>query len=357
MVPSPLVDLRVLPNMDDASWDAFVADHPHGHFLQGAGWARLRGQYGWSCERVVVGSRGAPAAGAQLMVKRARLGSFAYVPRGPVCSPDSAAWPVLLDAIRRRARCCVALRMEPNWADTPGERDRLRAAGLLAGEATQPPSTIRIRIDREEEAILDGMKQKWRYNIRLAARQGVTVRDGTEGDLPTFERLMDETSRRDGFPRREAGYYAAVCRALGPLAARLHVAVLGEEVLAAVLVVHYGRGATYLYGASSGTHRQRMPNHALQWAAIRQARREGCRDYDLWGIPDAVGLAVRDGAAPEGVPVGRGGLWGVWGFKRGFGGRVWRSVGAWDDVYSPARYWLAFHAFPLARRWLARVRS
>ena len=96
-----------------------------------------------------------------------------------------------------------------------------------------------------------------------------------------------------------------------------------------------------------------MPNHALQWEAMRQARAAGCRVYDLWGIPDEVGAAVVSGGRAEDVPAGRGGLWGVWGFKRGFGGRVSRAIGAFDDVYRPARYRLGRGGGVLLRRWLA----
>jgi len=30
------------------------------------------------------------------------------------------------------------------------------------------------------------MKNKWRYNIRLAERKGITIRQGTAADLPLF---------------------------------------------------------------------------------------------------------------------------------------------------------------------------
>jgi lipid II:glycine glycyltransferase (peptidoglycan interpeptide bridge formation enzyme) len=98
-----------------------------------------------------------------------------------------------------------------------------------------------------------------------------------------------------------------------------------------------GRTAWYLYGASSDRHRHLMPNHLLQWEAIQWARARGCTTYDLWGIPDEVGQALARGKEPEGS---EGGLWGVYRFKRGFGGRVARTLGAYDAVYRPGLYWL-----------------
>jgi len=332
--------------------------HSAGCFLQTCAWGRVRRRYGWQAHRLALVGPSGTRVGAQVLLRRTRAGALAYVPRGPVCDPRGGDWPAVLGALRDwAAPRCVALRLEPHWPDAAASRDLLAGAGLREVEAVQPRSTLRLSLDGAEDQLLAAMKQKCRYNIRLSARNGVTVRAGTSADLPLFERLMDETAARDAFPRRGPGYYAAVWHELGPTMARLYVAHLGERPLAAVLVVHCGRTATYLYGASSGEERQRMPNHALQWAAIRQAKAEGCREYDLWGVPDAVGRAAQAGTAPDAVRAGSGGLWGVWGFKRGFGGRVWRSAGAWDDVYRPARYHLGTRVRPLIGRWLLRRSS
>jgi lipid II:glycine glycyltransferase (peptidoglycan interpeptide bridge formation enzyme) len=99
-----------------------------------------------------------------------------------------------------------------------------------------------------------------------------------------------------------------------------------------------------------------MPNHLLQWEAMRRARADGCRWYDLWGVPDALGRAVVAGVAPGDVAPGRGGLWGVWGFKRGFGGEVVRYVGLWTDVYAPVRHALGEAILSRARRVVRAIR-
>jgi len=91
--------------------------------------------------------------------------------------------------------------------------------------------------------------------------------------------------------------------------------------------------AWYLYGASGEAYREYMPNHALQWQAIRWAKSLGCREYDLWGIPDA------DEATLEAQYLSRNDdLWGVYRFKRGFGGQVLRFAGAFDRVYNSLLY-------------------
>ena len=84
------------------------------------------------------------------------------------------------------------------------------------------------------------------------------------------------------------------------------------------------------YGASSDAHRNLMAPYAIQWAAMRWAKARGCSTYDLWGVPD------QDEEILENEFVERtDGLWGVYRFKRGFGGQVIRCVGLWEQSLHP----------------------
>ncbi len=182
------------------------------------------------------------------------------------------------------------------------------------------------------------MHQKWRYNIRLAARKEVTVRVGGAADFDLYDSLSTVTGERDAFATRPRGYYEDVWRTFQPERSRLFVAEYQGRALAAIIVVRVGNTAVYLYGASSNEERNRMPNHALQWEAIRWAKSEGCQGYDFWGIPPEVPL---DGEVEE---IGEGGLWGVFRFKQGFGGKVVKYPGAFDFPYSRLGY-LAYQRF------------
>ncbi len=343
--------LSVLPWQADqaAAWDEFVAGHPSGHFLQAWGWGRLRERWGWRALRLAATDEdGQLVAALQLLVRRSPAGSLAYGPRGPVCWPADPSWSALRAAVRSAVPRLVVMRLEPNWPDEASTRSWLSQQGLCPAAALQPPSTLRIDLRASDEELLAAMKQKWRYNIRLAQRHGVAVRQGAAGDLDAFYSLLSETSRRDGFAIRPRDYYRAVWDELSGCA-RLYLAEREGALLAAILVVHFGLTATYLYGASTSVGREHMPNHLLQWQAMRWAREEGLTTYDLWGIPDAIGRAVVAGRPADELSPGRGGLWGVWGFKRGFGGIPWRSVGAWDDVVAPIPYRLG--------QWLTRLRQ
>jgi lipid II:glycine glycyltransferase (peptidoglycan interpeptide bridge formation enzyme) len=205
--------------------------------------------------------------------------------------------------------------------------DRL---GNVPSEATvQPPQTILLDLRPSLDDILAAMKQKTRYNIRLAARKGVTVRQGSLKDLPIFNALMRLTGQRDGFGVHAPEYYHAADELFAPDHVALFVAEFEERPLSAVMVFKWGRTAGYLYGASSNELRELMPSYAVQWAAIQWAKIQGCTEYDLWGIPDAPPDELEANFTDRSD-----GLWGVYRFKRGFGGEIKRTVGSWERPYN-----------------------
>lgn len=328
---------------DDAAWDAFVAAHPHGSFLQTTSWARLKGRFGWNSHRVWLRRDGRLVAGAQVMFRSHGLGLFrmAYIPHGPLVDwTDDEQVEILMNQIDFSVykRGAGLLKMEPllwqaemlphQWAELCRRHD------LLPDTATvQPPRTVVVDLRPSEEEILAAMKQKTRYNIRLAARKGVTVRQGTEADLGTFNALMQKTGQRNEFGVHAPQYYRAAYELFAPDHAALFFAEFEGRPLAAIMVVKYGARAAYLFGASSDEERQRMPTYAVQWAGIQWAKAQDCCEYDLWGVPDAEEEELEDNFQQRAD-----GLWGVYRFKRGFGGELRRTVGTADRVYNKLFY-------------------
>jgi len=307
-------------------WDAFIAQHPGAHLLQTTAWGDLKSTFGWSVERVVAGD-----AGAQILLCRIVPGmSFAYLAKGPVGEVWDALWPEI-DAVCQRRRV-IFLKVEPDlWVDPEGLD--LPPRGFRPGvNSIQPPRTLLVDLSGDEEAILGRMKQKTRYNIRLAQKKGVTVCQ--TADLDVFHRLMQVTGGRDKFGVHSLAYYR---RAYELFHARnscdLLLAEFKQEPLAALMVFTQGVRAWYLYGASSNEHRDRMPTYLLQWEAMRWARERGCTQYDLWGVPDADENTLETEFTDRSD-----GLWGVYRNKRGFGGKLCRAAGPWDRVYSPLAY-------------------
>ena len=276
-------------------WDDFVAAHPNGHILQTARWAQLKSAFGWTAQRAELRTIPSPDApilgGASILYRRLPWGQkIAYVPKGPVvdwAAPDQArAVLTMARAFGKKAHAAL-LKIEPELPDSPEVSARMASYGFIrSAQRVQPLSTIHIDLAADEETILSRMKPKWRYNIRLAERKGVSVREGTAADLPAIQKLMDVTGERDGFGVHNAEYHAAATAIFQP--AGLMTWLLAEaegEMLAAIAVFALGTRAWYMWGASGESGRNLMPNHALQWAAMRWAKARGCTTLRPVGHP------------------------------------------------------------------------
>lgn len=325
----------------DADWDAFVAAHPHGSLLQTTHWARLKGRFGWTSRRVWLKQEGKLVAGAQILFRSAAFGlaKMGYIPHGPLVNWQNAEQvEVLLNQIdlacyENRASL---LKMEPLvWQDEMPNWETLchQQGSIPHTDTVQPPRTVLVDLRPSFDDILAAMKQKTRYNIRLAAKKEVTVRQGTLKDMPVFHRLMRLTGQRDGFGIHDPMYYHAAYELFAPHNAALFIAEYQERPLAAVMAFFWGQKAAYLYGASSNEERQRMPSYAVQWAAIEWAKNNGCTSYDMWGIPDLPEAELENNFTER-----EDGLWSVYRFKRGFGGQICRTVGAADRIYNKLVY-------------------
>ena len=331
-----LLQLKSEYSEEDAAWDAFVVQHRHGSLLQMTNWATLKGRFGWSSRRVWLRQGDRLVAGAQILFRTVAMGiiKVAYIPHGPLVDwSDKEQVETLFNQIdfamyehRAGFLSFEPLIWQDDLTDWMAMSERL---GNVSSELTvQPPQTILVDLRPSEDEILAAMKQKTRYNIRLAARKGVTVRQGTEADLPVFNALMRLTGQRDGFGVHAPEYYQAAYELFADRVA-LFIAEFEERPLAAVMVFRWGPTAAYLYGASGNEHRKLMPNYAVQWAAMQWAKAQGCTVYDMWGIPDASETELEANFTERSE-----GLWGVYRFKRGFGGQVKRTVGTWERPYN-----------------------
>lgn len=339
------------PVRDSAQWDAFVSSHPYGHVLQSWGWGELKASAGWHPLRLALyDERQKEVVAAAQVLQRARaflplrLGHLAYIPRGPLLDwtredvPGEALWREfftrLLPSLKRAG--AIAAQVELPLIDTSD--DGMRARGCLDElcfrpvQPVQPARSILLDLTPDEDALLAGMKEKWRYNVRLAARKGVEVRPAqNERDVRAWYGLLQTTGQRDNFGIHTLSYYLRAWQLFAPHnQARLFLAERDGRLLAGIFVGCMARQGIYLYGASGNEQRHLMPNYLLQWEAIRWAKRQGARSYDLWGIPetDEPGEAMA----------------GVYRFKSGWGGQVARFAGNYEYDFYPRIARLA-HSF------------
>ena len=304
-------------------WNQFLSKHPNAHLLQTGEWGELKSAFGWKSVRIVTGS-----VGVQVLFRKLPLGfTVGYIPKANV---EGSLWQEI-DSVCKQNRA-IFLKLEPDlWNDQQPGTWNLELE--TSPHNIQPPRTIIIDIKNSEEEILAKMKQKTRYNIRLAEKKGVTVRAWE--DIESFHKMMLLTGERDKFGVHSHEYYQRAYDLLQPKQmGELLVAEFEGKPLAALFVARNGNRAYYLYGASTDEERNRMPTYLLQWEAMKWAKARGCEEYDLWGVPD------EDEATLEANFEKRNdGLWGVYRFKRGFSGELKRAVQAMDRVYNPLLYW------------------
>ena len=187
------------------------------------------------------------------------------------------------------------------------------------------------------------MHQKWRYNIRLSEKKGVSVKKYYGNDaqinqkIDVFYDLTKETNARDGNSSHAKDYYLDLITSSAKEKEQgkdvpqvcLYIAEHEGEEIAAIMTLFSHDEAVYLYGASSNKKRNLMPNHLLQWTAMRDAKVYGSKYYDMYGMPP-------DGAN-ENHP-----MHGLYMFKANFGGKIIHRIGSWDIATS---FWYRPYSF------------
>lgn len=376
--------------MESNAWNSLISTLPDPHFLQTYEWGQVKAKYGWSPLYAVWDADGSwtvegdmdqlslsksPIAAALILKRQilrrgfsARL-SILYTPKGPLL--DWSNVPLrnrVLDTLQSFAKKqgAIFLKMDPDVVLGMGiphtEEDDFNNNGnsvvsnlnyrgwRYSSDQIQFKNTVVLDLQSSEAELLARMKQKTRYNIRLAERKGVSLRIGKSDDFAMLYKMYAETSVRDGFVIRDEGYYRTVWSIFTintqppgpslqspiptyqlPFTEPL-IAEVNNEPVAAIFVFYFAGRAYYVYGMSRDVHREKMPTYLLQWEAIKRAKARGCTVYDLWGAPDV--FDERDS------------MWGVYRFKEGLGGKVIRTLGAWDFAPNPLWYKLYSEIIP-----------
>ncbi len=345
--------------MNSETWNKTISSFPEPHLLQTWQWGEVKSNFGWQAFHQIWGDEHHPDAAALILQRTIPLVGFAaklrvlYVPKGPILRDwgDGYLRKRVLDDIQKlaRDRGAIFIKIDPDvplGAGIPGEDDAVEnpvgdalrqeltnRGWRFSDEQIQFRNTVLLDLTASEDEMLARMKQKTRYNIRYAGRKGVSVRIGTIDDLGLLYRMYAETSTRDGFVIRGEDYYRSVWGSflandmLDPLIAEVE----GQPVGGLMLFRFAGR-AWYLHGMSRDLHRKKMPNYLLQMEAMRRAKEMGCTVYDLWGAPDVFDESDS--------------MWGVFRFKRGLGGTVQRTIGAYDYPVRPFYYKLYTQTLP-----------
>lgn len=351
---------------DRTHWNSLVASLSMAHILQTWEWGEFKQRTtGWLPTRYAyTHDDGTLVATASVLVRQVGPLRLLYVPKGPIFARvDLDLIAPVLDHLQDLARRGgVWLKIDPDIViatgtppDTPEDQpDQPNPTGqamqaFLQGrgwrfshDQVQFRNTLTLDLTHTEDDLLAGMNQSTRRKIRLAEKREVTVREAAgEADWQALYNLYTTTGERQGFIVRPWDYYRELWADFAQAGyARILLATFQEQVLGGIVLFHFGQRVWYFYGMSSNEERDRQPNYALQWAAIRWAKAQGYRVYDWWGAPNT--FSEDDS------------MWGVYRFKEGFGSQVVRTLGAWDYAPYPPLYWLYTQAAPRFIGWLRR---
>ena len=178
-----------------------------------------------------------------------------------------------------------------------------------------------------------------RYNIRLATKKGVVIKEGTKEDLKDFHDIMIETGERDNFIIRSLSYFEKMYDELAPKHLKVLMAYYEDKPIAGIIPIMYGNKTWYLYGASSNKHRNLMPNYLLQWTMIKEAIKNGSDIYDFRGVSGVV-----DESHPQ---------YGLYRFKKGFNAEFTEFIG---EIYIPYKP-LVYKLYKLAEKTFRSLRT
>lgn len=355
------MSLTVTAINDRDYWNDTLRTLPYAHILQTWEWGEFKRQTtGWQPQRLHFTRNGTVVAAVSLGTRKVGPLSVMYAPKGPALDyTNHDMLAQVLDELQRRARQqrAIWLKIDPDVVtatgephtddDTPNANGQAVTALLstcgwrFSDEQPQFRNTITLDLTQSEDELLMAMSGNTRRKVRTADKKGVTIRNAVAADMQTLYDLYTTTGQRDGFITRPLDYYRAAWRAFfdAGLAHSL-IAEYDGQPIAHIILYHFGQTCWYFYGASSNAERNRMPNYALQWAAMRWAKAQGYTRYDMWGAPNTFDESDS--------------MWGVYQFKRGYRGTVTRHMGAWDYAPNDLLYHGYTQLMPRIIRWMQR---
>ena len=323
--------MRIITDEKDKKiYKEFLEKHERCNFQQSPEWAKVKSN--WINEVVLAEDENKNIIGAvSVLIRKIPIfGYIMYSSRGPICDiHDMEVMKQLTDGIKELAQKYKAIvyKAEPDVESSDEEfRKVVTNLGYMIKddaknfrEEIQPRYVFRLDIKgKTEEEIFAGFHSKTRYNVRLATKKGVTVKEGTREDLKDFHRIMVETGARDGFIIRPLSYFEKMYDELAPKHMKLLMAYYDGKPISGVIPIMYGNKTWYLYGASSNSHRNLMPNYLLQWEMIKIALERKDDIYDFRGV---------SGVVDENHP-----QYGLYRFKKGFGATFTEFIG---EIYIP----------------------
>jgi peptidoglycan pentaglycine glycine transferase (the first glycine) len=279
----------------DIVWGKFMGRNPDFPFMQSNFWCEFREIVGWESRHIGVFKDENLIAGTTVLKfigKGNEPTNFLSIPEGPLLPyEDKNAekyWKMIQDLIEKDFidkspyKKTLYLRIEPR---TENHREIFKDF-IDAKDSLEPRNTLVIDLNKSEEELLKAMRPKARYNIKIAKKYRIKVREGlNQKNYDNFVNLYSETVGRKNFPAKQKFYFEKLLPILErQKTGTLFTAEYKGIPLASALVILFGNRATYFFGGSSGLHREKMAPYLLHLEIMRFAKNRGFKEYDLWGI-------------------------------------------------------------------------
>jgi len=299
-----------------------VVSHP----CQSWEWGEFRKKMGLEIFRIGVFKKEKLVSGYQFTLHSLPFSNYTigYLPRGPL--PNQAMIKALTKIGQEKKT--IFFRIEPNVKFESVKVSKFKSLNL---RPSQRPFfyqyTFLIDLTKSEKELLALIKQKTRYNLRLAQKHGVKVsEDNSTASFETYLKLLQETAKRQGFFAHTKEYHRQMWKSLKPVGiARLLKAEYQGKILAAWILFKFHNVLYYPYGASSSEHRQLMTSNLMMWEAIKLGKKLDCQAFDLWGC-----------LGPKPDP--KHPWYGFHRFKQGYGGCMIQLADSFDLILQPCLY-------------------
>lgn len=316
--------MRLIEISDKKRYNEFIASQKQAQFLQSWEWGEFNKGLGAGVKRLGLEKDDELVGAMTLIEKKLPLGiKYWYAPRVNFQFPLRFGGQLIFnfqlfcEKLKSMAKNngIMFLRFDPIEKLSKINYQK----SIVKTIDVQPSKTLILDISKSEEDLLKNLHQKTRYNIRLAEKKGIEISEAGEEDFEKWWKIMQETCQRDGFSLHAKNYYKNQLKIRSEkLKIKLIVAKYKGKIIAGNIVAFFGDMATYVHGASSNEFRNLMAPYALQWRAIREAKKYDCKYYDFYGIDEK--------------------KWpGVTRFKKGFNGEEIKYPGTFDLIFS--RLW------------------
>ena len=322
--------MRILDEKSKDTYKEFLEKHERCNFQQSLEWGKVKDN--WKNEVVLAEDENGNIIGAiSILIRKMPIfGTLMYSSRGPICDIyNEEVLEQLTKGAKELAKKYKAMvfKVEPDIKSDDEEfRNIITKIGYKIKddaknfrEEIQPRYVFRLDIKgKTEDELFAGCHSKTRYNIRLATKKGVTIKEVGREELKDFHKIMIETGSRDGFIIRPLEYFEKMYDNLAPNHMKLLMAYYEGKPISGVIPIMYGNKTWYLYGASSNKYRNVMPNYLLQWEMIKMAIERKDDVFDFRGVSGVV-----DKDHPQ---------YGLYRFKKGFGAEFTEFIG---EIYIP----------------------